>query len=122
MEANRPSKQDADQEGAMFLLLASLLLRLAFEYAGTTHPEQTSFCNNSSGFSYLSWRQIFLDTILSWRPQDLYNQNISENTLQTTSVGRLCGWAKMSRTPLTNSSSMFPDKITALGMNESTAI
>lgn len=59
MEANRPSKQDADQEGAMFLLLASLLLLLAFEYAGTSHPEQTSFCNNSSGFSYLSWRQIF---------------------------------------------------------------
>lgn len=74
----------------MFLLLASLLL--AFEYADTSHPDQTSLCNNSLHLSYLYWR-----------PQELNSQNILEDTLLANNMSRLCGWAKMGRTQVRGS-------------------
>lgn len=45
-EANGTSKHNAVREVDMLLLLASLFLLLAVEYADTAYPGQTSFCNN----------------------------------------------------------------------------
>lgn len=50
--ANGTSKQDAVIEAGMLLLLAPLFLLLASEYADTSYPDQTSFCNNYLCFSY----------------------------------------------------------------------